>query len=297
MNMNGNRGIDPPGMKRDLLIVTALACEAAPLIRAWQLKPMRDGQLAERFQVFHRDGIAVAVSGVGKVRSAIATSALLGGLYIPEGRSPVVANIGIAGTSVTELPLGSLVYINKIRDAATNSRLYPDVLFAHGLPELGLDTHDIPVTTPPNDPIVVDMEGAGCAQATLALLPPSQLCLLKVISDYCSHTPPSREQVSAYISSHVEGIDAVLHTLRTELPTQPQVTPEEQALLDAVCSHASFSVTQRIEITRRLHALKAHSITYTQHLEEILATPITSKEIRNRHYHSLMRNLQLEALP
>lgn len=281
-------------MKRDLLIVTALACEAAPLIAAWQLKPLREGALAERFQVFHKDGVAVAVSGIGKVRAAVATSALLGGLFILQGSSPLVANIGIAGTSATNLPLGSLVYINKIRDVATNSRLYPDVILSHSLPEYGLDTHDAPVTTPPSEPVIVDMEGAGFAQAALTLVPPSQICVLKVISDYCSTSPITREQASSYIASQAGKIDSVLTALRTELPESPQIADDERKLLDAVCAHASFTVTQRIELTRRLQALKAHSIAYKPRLEAILATPIASKEVRNRHYHELLRDLQAE---
>jgi adenosylhomocysteine nucleosidase len=294
MNVHANRGIHANGMKRDLLIVTALACEAAPLIAAWQLKPLREGTLAERFQVFHKDGIAVAVSGIGKVRASIATSALLGGLYIPQGLSPVVANVGIAGTSITELALGSLVYINKVRDIATNSRLYPDVLLSHSLPEYALDTHDAPVTSPPTDPVVVDMEGSGFAQAALTFAPPSQICILKVISDYCSTGMITREQASAHIASQVEKIDSVLHNLRAELPATPQLTQHERRLLDTVCAHASFTVTQRIELTRRLHVLKANNIPYEPRLRAILATPITSKESRNRHYHALLTNLQAE---
>jgi nucleoside phosphorylase len=281
-------------MKRNLLIITALACEAAPLIAAWQLKPLREGSLAERFQVFHKDGVYVAVSGIGKIRAAVATSALLGGLFIPHGSTPVVANVGIAGTSVLDLALGSLVLINKVRDVATNSRLYPDVLLSHPLAEYGLDTHDSPVTNPPSDPVLVDMEGAGFAQAALTLVPPSQVCILKVISDHCSTLEITREQVSTYITAQVEQIASVLDPLRAELPNAPQMTDSERELLDSVCSHASFSVTQRIELTRRLLALKANNVAYEQHLSALLATPISSKEARNRHYHALLADLQAE---
>lgn len=281
-------------MTRDLLIITALACEAAPLITAWKLKPLRQGALAERFQVFQRDGISVAVSGVGKIKSAIATAALLGGLFAPRSLAPLVVNIGIAGTSVTDLPIGALTYINKVRDVATNSRHYPDVLLAHSLPEYALDTYDAPVTTPPKEPIVVDMEGAGFAQAALALVPPSQVCILKVISDYCAGTEVTREQVHSAIASQMEPIYVLLNALRTHLPDPPRMTEEERALLDAVYSHAAFSLTQRTEITRRVQSLKARNISCDEQLKAILATPITSKETRNRHYHGLLRNLQYE---
>ena len=266
--------------ERELLLITALACEATPLIAAWDLKPLRENTLGERFQVFHRGDTFVAISGVGKIRAAIATSALTTELF-SRSSQPILANIGIAGSSATDLPLGSLVYVNKIRDCATNSRLYPDVIARHGLPELALETHDLPVTTPHTERVLVDMEGAGFMHAALTLTAPSAVCVLKIISDYCSAARITPQQAEDLVRMNVATITDILNTLRSELPQDLALDDEEQELLRAATTHASLSLTQRIELTRYARALKAHNASCTEALQQLLATPITTKESRN----------------
>jgi hypothetical protein len=68
-------------MAKEILIITALSCEAAPLIKAYEARPLRENPCAERFQVFYRNGVYIATSGIGKIRSATATSALMTSLF------------------------------------------------------------------------------------------------------------------------------------------------------------------------------------------------------------------------
>jgi nucleoside phosphorylase len=283
-------------MKRDLLIITALQCEAAPLIDAWQLKPLRENPLGERFQVFCRDGIYVAVSGIGKVRSATATATLMSGVMPSSAQAPIVVNIGIAGSSTHELPIGELVYINKVRDVATNSRLYPDVLVAHHLHETALDTHDTPVTRPDSShKLLVDMEGFGFLQAALTLTSPSHVCLLKVVSDHCTGTRVKPDEVRQMIERHEPSLSGILEALRTNLPEPTPLSAHEQALLNAVYAHTGLSLSQRLELGRLVRSLHAQAIPYGQLLTSVLETPVTCKEARNRVYHALVRNLIAEA--
>jgi adenosylhomocysteine nucleosidase len=277
-------------MSRELLIITGLTCEAAPLREQWALIPMREDPIGERFQVFHRDGVYLAISGIGKVRSAIATASLLTWVTA-RGSSPVVANIGIAGASRPTLPLGSLVYINKVRDFTTNTRFYPDIIIKHDLPEHALDTYEHPVTTPPTEEVLVDMEGSGFMQAVTTLASPSSACILKVVSDYADGSTVTPTQVSAMIAAQASHIHSILSALQAELPLAKQLSVEDRVLLAQVIEHASLSLSQRIELTRRVEALSAQCLEYRTKLHAVLATPVQVKDQRNTIYHALLREL------
>jgi len=274
------------------LIITALQCEAAPLIKALHAKPLREHPCAERFQVFHTHDTYIATSGIGKVRSAIATTALLTSLFPHAAYGdtpPIVANIGIAGSSTPALPIGTLTYINKVRDVATNTRFYPDILVKHTLPESALDTYDAPVTTPPAEAVTVDMEGAGFIQAATTLGTPSALCILKVISDHCSGERIVSASASALIEENAETILTILRNIRTTLPTPATLSAHERAELENASAHAKLSLTQRIELTRRIEALHARGILWGPTLRILTDTTITTKETRNAAYNSLLK--------
>ena len=280
-------------MAREVLIVTSLTCEATPLRKAWALTPLRENPLGERFQVFHADKTYVAVSGIGKVRSAIATSALLTGLF-PIDSQPIALNIGIAGGAPSDLPRGAITYVNKVRDVTTNTRFYPDILVRHHLPERQLDTHDHPVTAPPTEPVVIDMEGSGFMQAVSSLASPSNAGLLKVISDHCDGTRCTPEDASALIDANLATIEQIVSSLRTELLNPPSLSPEERELIHQVTTHASFSLTQRIELVRYVEGLKAQGAPFIEPLRAVLLLPTTTKETRNKLYHSLLHELRRE---
>jgi len=282
-------------MNRELLVITALQCEAAPFIEAWQLKPLRENLIGERFQVFSNGAVYVAVSGVGKVKSAIATSSIITGI-LNSRSSPIVANVGIAGACSTDYRIGDVLYVHKVRDVATNTRLYPDVLLRHNLPEVALETHDSPVINPPSAQHIVDMEGFGFLQAALAFYAPSQICLLKVVSDHCKGESLTKQVVESYISRNMPVITDLLTHLRTNLPEPERLHTAELELLDAVCAHATFSLSQRIELRRVVESLHAQKIHFKEILDATLSSPVSSKEARNRLYHDLLRTLRSEVV-
>lgn len=281
-------------MSKRTLIITALACEAAPLIEAWQAKPLRENPCAERFQVFHNDGVYIATSGIGKVKSAIATSALLTSLF-PQAysgdESPLVVNIGIAGHSTTALPIGTLTYINKVVDVASKARFYPDVLIRHGLIESTLETHDHPVTTPPDYPVSVDMEGSGMIQAALAITAPSSVCILKVISDHCSGDKLNQEQVSSLVAQNTEKIISIISLIRDDLPDFQRLSSSDQDLISTVCNHLRFTLTQRTEVQRRVQALHAQGADWKAVVNPLLQIQPGVKENRNQNYYQLLNQL------
>lgn len=281
-------------MPSKTLILTALSCEATPLIKAWDAKPLRGHPCAERFQVFQSHDTYIATTGIGKVRAAIATSALLTGLFpgtFHGEAAPLVVNIGIAGSSNTQLSIGALTYINKVRDVTTNTRFYPDILVRHSLPESPLDTYEHPVTTPPEAPVTVDMEGSGVIQAATTLGSPSALCILKVISDYCTGQRISPHEASTLIAQHTDSLHNLLDTIRSALPEPSRLSADDRALLETTYSHAALSLSQRIELQRRITALQAQGIPWAPTITRFVTTPITTKEARNIAYTALLHEL------
>jgi adenosylhomocysteine nucleosidase len=280
------------GQDKKILVISALQCEASPLIKAWDAKPLREHPCAERFQVFHTDRIFIATSGIGKVRASIATASLLTGLFINRGEPPpLVVNIGIAGSSDTQLPVGSLTYINKVTDVATNTRFYPDILIRHGLGESPLQTYDHPVKIPPRDIASVDMEGSGFIQAATTLVAPSSICILKVISDHCTGERITKDRASALIAQHAGQLKTLLSAISQGLAEPTQLSLSDRALLQSAFAHATLSLSQRIELERRIVALKAQGVQWDKAIELFVRTAISTKEARNAAFTALLSDL------
>ena len=278
------------------LIITSLMCEATPLIRAMGLKPARHGELEDRFQLFHSNNLYLGISGVGKLRSAVATSALITQLRSKHS-SLVVVNIGIAGAPPLLAERGQLVVVNKVRDIATNLRLYPDILVKHPALELPLDTHDHPVTNPPENPALVDMEASGFLQAATTLVAPSEVAVLKVVSDYCDGVRIAPDEASALIEASSDAIISILDGLRSTLSEHPELSAEERSMMGDVVVHARLSVTQKIELGRRLRAKKAQGEPFVPLLQELLAKQISNKDERRVVFDELLRGLDGASLP
>lgn len=282
-------------MKRDCLVIVSLPSEAKPLIEHWKLKPLRRNQTEERFQVSHKNGIYLAISGMGKIRSAIATSALLAS-KVCSTPNPIIANVGIAGSSINDLLPGTLVYINKIRDFASNVSFYPDVIIKHRLPEAPLETHDTPVTTPLSTSAIVDMEASGFIQSALSFMAPSTVMILKVISDMCDGTKITPQDASNHIQGHVETIGHLVEGMRTHLPEPIALDDVDLETLESVVTHAQLSTSQTHELTRCVTALKAQQKPFIAPLKNLLTKPITSKSERNTHFVELLETLYGETI-
>ena len=277
-------------MKRDCLVIVSLPSEAKPLIEHWKLKPLRRNQTEERFQLSHNNGIYLAISGMGKVRSAIATSALLAS-KVCSTPNPIIANVGIAGSSINDLLPGTLVYINKIRDFASNVSFYPDVILKHRLPEAPLETHDTPVTTQLSNRAIVDMEASGFIQSALSFMAPSTVMILTVISDMCDGTKITPQDASTHIQGHVETIGHLVEGMRTHLPEPIALDDVDLKTLESIVSHAQLSTSQTHELTRCVTALKAQQKPFLAPLKNLLTKSITSKSERNAHFTELLETL------
>lgn len=171
-----------------LLIVTALRKEAEPLISYFRLKrDMRAGA----FPVFENESVALAISGTGKLRAAIAATQLL----TRPGLSPeesFLCHFGFCGARDEGLAPGTLVLPHKISDADTGRDYYPDYplsvsepipcavcVCAPHLVRSGID----PIFERHPDAQICDMESAGIMEAAGRYLSTRRVLILKLVSD------------------------------------------------------------------------------------------------------------------
>lgn len=282
-------------MKRDCLIIVSLRSEAKPLIDQWKLTPLQRNQTEERFQLFHNDGVYLAISKVGKLASAIATTALL--TTLPRKQpTPIVCNVGIAGSSIKTLLPGAIAYVHKVTDVASHNRYYPDILLKHHLCEAPLETHDSPVTTPPKHETLVDMEGSGFMQAALHFVAPSALVVLKVVSDMCDGARILPSDTTRHIEANFDTIHRIIEMTREELPEPLHISETESARINQLIAHAKLSRAQQIELSRCIRALKAQQRPFMATLERFLQTQIESKQSRNSSYRKLLNTLYEESI-
>jgi nucleoside phosphorylase len=281
---------------RPVIIVTALPSEAAPLIEMRRLKPVRGKPLFERFQVSaSHEGTFVAVTGIGKLKSAAATAALYAALAADS--NPLLVNIGIAGAASDLCALGEPFVVNKVRDAATNTRFYPDILVRHPFREAALDTHDLPLSVPPPTATLVDMEGAGFMQAATLVAAPSEIAVVKVVSDYCDGTKLTPRDATARIAVHTDAIFSFVDAMRSEIASPVTLSPSEREVLDEASNHAHLSHHQRLELARAALHRKARGEQFVDDIKALLQIQISSKSERAAAYHQIIAKLQESNIP
>ena len=162
-----------------LYILTALKCEAAALT----------GLPGQTF-----------VTGVGER----CTSALEKVTLTPQD---CVLNVGCcAGTGI-----GGAYLAYCIENADTGKRFYPDMRSDPGLPEMRLVTSSS-VVTETEDDLLYDMEAARICEWALKKIAPSNIAVIKVVSD-SGKDLPSANEVTQLIREHLTDIRAVAESL------------------------------------------------------------------------------------
>jgi len=168
-------------------LVMATLLEARPFIDGLGLvetesKPVR---------IFGNDRLLLAISGIGKINSAIATVYLIAGR-----RTDVLYNLGAAGAAKKNYSVGQILHVDDIIEydrptiaASSLIHIKPDVM--DGFETATLATQDRPVKEPRDREAVaahagiVDMEGAAFARSCRAF--GKQGFLFKIVTDTESH--------------------------------------------------------------------------------------------------------------
>lgn len=193
--------------KRNMIfIVTALYCEAKPLIEGFALKKYT---FINKFQVFKNENIVLVITKGGAINTACACMHVID--KFEASVYDAFINIGICGSKNRNVPIGTLVLCNKITENMSGRDFYPDMLFKHSFKEGQLESFHKIVKEEDIENIkesFVDMEGAAFFQAVSIFIPPHRIHCLKVVSDYLNSDGLTEAQITNLICKNFKKIYA-----------------------------------------------------------------------------------------
>ena len=220
-----------------LIWVSALHCEARPVIEYYRLKKSHQDRA---FEIYRGDDMVCVISGIGKLASA-AASAWIAARYQHEA-SLAWINLGVAGAAQHDI--GTIFQLNKIVDADSGQSYYPAPT---STPKLAGNTC-LTLSQPGydyRDDCLFDMEASGFICSALRFSSAELIRSLKIVSDNRrEQTGRNRQQVSDLIRQHIESIDHQardLIALDSEIAAL-EISPESWQRLITM---AHFSQTQK----------------------------------------------------
>ncbi len=231
-----------------LTIVTALLCEAKPVIAKYKLKKIAGDH---PYQIYEKDEISLIVSGVGKAGSASAT-----GYAHAIKASPKYSawlNIGMAGHSSLETKTGFLV--NKIHDRSTDQTWFPPIVFEPPCVTDKLVTVDRPESEYKSVG-GIDMEASGFYSTASRFTTSELVQCYKVVSDN-PQTPvrkTSKNEATDLINGKMENISFLIDQLLNdshELSAQNK-TP---IMFDEIYNRIKMTHSEELLIKDRLKKL------------------------------------------
>ncbi len=231
-------------------VVTALQCEAKPLIGHFRLKGENS---AAGFRLYHNEQMRLIVTGVGKLNSAAACAYLYA--RFGEVQDEAWLNLGIAGHATEAV--GSALLMQKISDQGSGLSWYPPLLFDAPCDSATCLTVERPCNSYPASDCV-EMEAAGFCAASSRFASTELIHCLKIISDNRAN-PAARidePQVVALLEARLPLIGQLIEQLQglaDELRQQQQPSPA----LPPFLAHWRFSRYQQNRLQQLLQRWQA----------------------------------------
>lgn len=267
-------------IKQPCVFVTALACEARPLLDKWRFKQIESAP----FPLYYAEdkNWLLIVSGVGKKACATAVGYLGGqlnggGLVEYSAASPAIwVNFGIAGH--TNHPLGKGMMIHKINDSANGDVFYPFRLPYFDSEEIYC--YDKPQVSYPSNGLV-DMESAAFFYSASLFSNNELIHLYKVVSDNSQHSTKTltKNEITTRLHEHTTKLQEITdklldmtHAKFTELNIMNRQVNE---WLQHFITMHHFSSTQKQQLTEQLRGC------YVLGVDPMHLTGDNSKQIIN----------------
>lgn len=245
-----------------LYLAVALGIEAKPIINYFGLK--RDNSI-KKIEVFRSERVTLIVTGIGILKSALAMTYVLAGEKID--KNDIFVNFGIAGARESKFDIGDMLLCNKVINSETGKNFYPDMLFKHPFKEGSLESFNS-VVEDSKDVVgdIVDMEGAGLAEASSFFFETYQLNFIKVISDYLSGDV-DKNHCSSLIENALPKLDEWLK-LRESFRVEKEV--ELEGIEELKFNDLVRSLKLTVTMTQELRALLVYSKLKERSIVEIL---------------------------
>ncbi|SES86432.1 hypothetical protein [Anaerobranca gottschalkii] len=257
-----------------IFISTAMYVEAQKIIKKLRLK--RDRSI-NKFEVFKNDQITLIITGVGKVKSAVALTYILSREVVTH--RDIYINFGICGTKDREIPKGEIFLCNKIKDNETKFTYYPDILLQHPFKERAIETFSRVVVQEEVSQCLVDMESSALYQAASVFLKPHQIFFVKVVSDYLNIENIDKEFILDIIDKGVDQVIEWINAIKDVFNYRREVlTKGEEELLKKVVENLKMSVTMENEVRKLMIYYKLFNDDLTEIIDKYLNIQCESKQ-------------------
>ncbi|HEX2927499.1 MAG TPA: nucleoside phosphorylase [Ruminiclostridium sp.] len=206
------------------------------------------------YSVYRGPDIALIVSGVGKVKSAMAAVYLHSACSA--GHSDVLINIGFCGAGSRQYEPGSLLAACKITDMDTGRDYYPDIFFGNQLPRIPLFCYSKPVKTDDlqnKTGFFCDMESAGIMEASKKLSYSHNVLVLKIISDYLMPDNLGKKLLKSYIKSNMPVLESITEEMKCLNDSFKGLSLEEEKdSIDTLAASLRFSEAMRLILLKEV---------------------------------------------
>ncbi|NLN03474.1 MAG: 5'-methylthioadenosine/S-adenosylhomocysteine nucleosidase [Clostridiaceae bacterium] len=272
-----------------IYIHTALSIEASPLIDGFKLKKDMD---VNEFQVFGNEDMMMIISGVGKVKSAMALSYLFGKYGVCE--KDILLNIGYCGSSSDEVPLGMLMLANKVVDMDTGREYFPD-LFLTGYRQrcISCFSNVVKRSTENTENIFVDMESAGVMEASYKFLYPHQTVIVKIVSDYLDDERKDVSFLKSLMTENLSNIEDIIKQAKEIAGmTKGLDMAEEYAMLERISENMRFTKGMMNLLRPNVRKAKIKGYDTIGILHGFLDRKSSSRIERKRVFDELLKKLK-----
>jgi len=251
-------------------IICALKCEANSLVKFFGLKKSR---INHPFPLFYGEGVALIISGIGKLNAATAC-AYLHGLQTREDlyqQKHLAAwlNVGVAGHRTVSIGSGFLVL--KVIDQESGHSWYPV-----WLTKLPSPSETVMTLSEPDRlytyPMLVDMEAAAIMGTVSRFTTMEFVHCYKIVSDNKSRDADqfSAKEVEHLVGQKVKPISSIVEylTLLLEQEYCAIRLPEQYAVIMHYFRFSSTQAEQAKKILYRWQVLSEHPILSVIPLED-----------------------------
>ncbi len=265
-------------------IITALQCEARPLIDHYRL---RGNAKHSAFRCYQNDELRLVISGIGKLAAATATT------YLASSDTQTTSgwlNPGIAGHA--DHAIGTPLLAHKLIDAASEQQWFPGIVIPTPCASETLTTADRPEAEY-RPGTMIDMEASGFYAAASRFQSCELIHSLKIISD--NHNQGTgqitEKNTTTLIHDNLSTIDAVISELQT-LACQQNRIEKAPVECDAFMEHWHFTTYQQNELRglfRRWHALKLPTAPDPNDFSQLTTSKAVLKAIKEYLDHQPVR--------
>ncbi len=272
-----------------IYICTALYCEAQPFIVHLNLKKELESY---QFQIFKNKETVLIITGIGKVKAAVAVTYLL--LRYPVSNRDILINVGVCGAQDRDFLVGTVYLCNKIIDRDTKKYYFPDMLLKHPFEENSIETCSFVVEEDEVDieGKLVDMEAAGIYQAASMFLQTHQLFFLKIISDHLCIKALTAEKIISLVGDQVE---TILNWVNEIIPAfscdKNVISKEEEKILKKVSEAIKLTAAMEVQLKQLLIYYKLQHGDFTNVVSRYIGIECKSKNEGKKYFEELRKKL------